>query len=43
MDHVLELISRILEILEIEVFTFPSILEIFEICVFPISAILGIL
>ena len=43
MDHILELIIPILEMLEIEDFIFPRILEILEISVFPISPILEIL
>ena len=43
MDHELELIIPILEILEIEVVVFPRILEILKISVFPFSAILEIL
>ena len=43
MDHGLELIIGILEILEIEVFIFPRILEILEISVFQFSTILEIL
>ena len=43
MDHDLELIIPILEILEIEVFIFPRILEILEIPVFQFSTILEIL
>ena len=43
MDHGLELIIGILELLEIDVFIFPIILEILEISIFQFSTILEIL